>query len=195
MKYIEGYWWPDDCGTKYKASLRKVKSLKEIIRLSGEYERRRLVIQAGGSYGVWPRLLSKYFQEVHTFEPDEISYVCLKKNVGNFNNITTYQVALGEKIRWVAIKHKSLTSHHVIPGNIVKLMPIDSYLWSHCDAILLDIEGYEIHALCGAIETIRKYRPFILTEKPFEDVETFMEEQNYAKYIVIQNDTIWTPYY
>ena len=41
---------------------------------------------------------------------------------------------------------------------------IDDLNLTECDLIMLDVEGYELHALNGAIETIKKYGPVICIE-------------------------------
>ena len=48
-------------------------------------------------------------------------------------------------------------------GNIPTLL-IDDLNLTECDLIMLDVEGYELHALNGAIETIKKYGPVICVE-------------------------------
>ena len=41
---------------------------------------------------------------------------------------------------------------------------IDNLNLHGCDLIQLDVEGYELNALLGAIETIKKYKPVLCIE-------------------------------
>src|SRR5271169_24297 len=56
---------------------------------------KRFVIQAGGSIGLYPRLLSDIFEMVYTFEPNGLSFYCLSHNCQK-DNIIKMQAALGE---------------------------------------------------------------------------------------------------
>ena len=78
MIAIEGLYWPDDVGTKWRHSLRHVRSLEWAI---ARCKRRRTAVQAGGNIGLWPRRLAHSFDRVITFEPDDISRECLACNV------------------------------------------------------------------------------------------------------------------
>lgn len=128
-------------------------------------------IQAGGGYGLWPLILSKTFKYVYTFEPEPICFFYLSKNCIKKDNIIFKQAALGEKNNKVTIKRKSFLSHKIIRNDLtneegkVDCITIDSLKLKKCDAIILDIEGYEYFALQGAIETIKKFKPLILIEE------------------------------
>ena len=66
---------------------------------------------------------------------------------------------------------------------------IDNLNLPGCDLIQLDIEGYELKALKGAIETIKKYKPVICVElceswlnryeNTSEDIYNFLHSLNY----------------
>ena len=51
----------------------------EIIKLLPQ-NKRKLIIQAGGNAGLYPKLYSTMFEKVITFEPDHRWFVCLINN-------------------------------------------------------------------------------------------------------------------
>jgi len=140
------------------------------VQLSDKYRNgSRVCIQAGGCIGLWPALLSRYFEDVYTFEPDSLNYECMKYNLAGINNIHHQQAALGTKPGQCTIQRKekyenNCVAGQVIDGNDVDVITIDSLNLNHVDLIWLDIEGYEVNALQGAIETIKRCRPVIGVE-------------------------------
>lgn len=133
---------------------------------------RRLVVQAGGNLGLFPKRLAEEFEEVYTFEPDSSLFYRLRQNASE-SNIHAYCAAVGCSREGVSLKsdrrdnsgkpgHEGLT-YVAGPGSIQQLL-IDDLNLPACDLIYLDIEGYEFNALRGAVETIAKYRPVIAVE-------------------------------
>lgn len=184
---IQGLWWPDDVGDKWDHSLHHVHSVEAGIR---RCTTRRTAIQAGGNIGLWPRRLAQCFERVFTFEPDALSRECLIRNVPQ--NVTVSGAALGRTPGQCRIKHKSLGSHRVaedVNGD-VPIITIDSLDRFDVDFLQLDIEGYELHALEGAILTITRSRPVIQLElrgfthhfgKRDDDVRQMLESLGYRQ--------------
>lgn len=193
---IRGYWWPADVGDQWTFSLKRIQSMLHAIRWCEEHQRTRTVVQAGGSIGVWPRTLSEHFQHVYTFEPEPVSFHCLCRNV-LAANVYKLQAALGNNRSCVNIRRTKLTSHKVDgPGSIPQIR-IDDLGLNSCDALLLDIEGGERHALAGAGILLSMCHPLVLVEtraKPSEDlawIEEFLKNSGYVKLIHIELDTIY----
>lgn len=160
MRKIEGFYWPDDVGEKWRHSLRHVMSLEPTLK---RCRGRRLAVQAGGNMGLWPRRMAEAgFLRVLTFEPDAESRACLQRNVPA--SVEVHNCALGADAGMCRIDHRSLGSHRVVPGNEVYIVRLDHFALLDCDLLQLDIEGYEWHALSGAAETIARCRPLIHLE-------------------------------
>lgn len=185
MTQIHGLWWPDDVGTKWKHSLKHVRSVEWAIT---HCARRRTAVQAGGNMGLWPRRLAEAFARVVTFEPDAISRACLQRNVPPSVEVRTE--ALGAVPGWCAMAHSSLGSHHVEDGQAVEVTTIDALGLTDLDFLQLDIEGYEWHALAGAVATIQSCRPLIQVElreftarygKSDSDVRTLLASLGYQE--------------
>ena len=159
MIQIQGLWWPDDVGDKWRHTFRHVRALEWAISAC---HRRRTAVQAGGNIGAWPRRLAEVFDRVFTFEPDQISRACLERNVPA--NVTVFPAALGASRGRCSIHRESLGSHRVIDGEEVYVVPLDSFGFEDVDLLQLDVEGYEWHALMGAVETILRCHPLIQVE-------------------------------
>lgn len=160
MIELQGLWWPDDVGEKWKHALSHLASLE--VGLS-QCTTRRTAVQAGGNVGLWPRRLAQVFDRVFTFEPDGPSRACLDRNVPR--NVVVSAAALGSAPGTCGLSHKSLGSHRVIEdGAGVAITTVDSLNRFDVDFLQLDIEGYELHALEGAVLTITRSRPVIQLE-------------------------------
>jgi FkbM family methyltransferase len=156
-----------------------------------------VVIQAGGNCGMYPRLFSNYFKWVYTFEPDPINFMALTLNCQR-DNIVKMQAALGDVHAMVEVHRHTLHNvgmHQVKqnPGAHVPQLRIDDLALQDCDLIQLDIEGYEINALRGAIETITKFRPVVVVENNTVDIKNYFDKLKYTVASTSHMDTIYRP--
>lgn len=135
-------------------------------------KQRNVVVQAGGNCGLYPRLFAEYFQTVYTFEPDPLNFHCLVNNCQK-DNIIKINAALGEANGLVRVKRAGMNNvgmHTVTdqPGGdfpmITPQLTIDNLSLPTCDLIQLDVEGYEMKVLQGAIKTIKSCHPVISCE-------------------------------
>jgi FkbM family methyltransferase len=136
---------------------------------------RDTVIQAGGNCGVWPRTLAPLFSRVLTFEPDSRNYKCLEHNTRGLRGVVAFNYALGDVAGYGTMDTPSHETDNCgalqfVPAvtdsgaSDVPMMRIDSLGLTKCDLIYLDIEGFEIPALRGALETILRCKPVIVIE-------------------------------
>lgn len=167
-----GMWWPDydAAPARTLAYVRKhIDDVNETIRVA---TRKRVCVQAGGHVGIWPLRLARHFDAVLTFEPDPALFECLKRNTQKSVNIQCFPVALGASPGEASMRVDAKAgSWSIDPGGSVpvRMTTIDLALRTtgiySCDAIVLDVEGYEVDALLGASETIRRDRPVIHVEE------------------------------
>lgn len=156
------------------------------------------IVQAGGCCGMYPKLFSRYFERVITFEPAPLNWFCLTQNCTE-PNIIAYNAAIGEFDQNILL---SIASYSNVGTNTVsqvehagtievQQMRIDSLNLDACDAIQLDIEGYEISALMGAVETISKFRPVISleTRNQNDPSHQFLYSLGYQVHATTTNDT------
>lgn len=124
-----------------------------------------VAVQAGGNCGVWPAAMGTKFRLVYTFEPDPINFRCLCANAPA-ENVFKFNSALGEHHRSVGLDRRpeNIGAHQVDGAGDIPTLRIDDLGLYACDLIYLDIEGYELPALRGAEDTIRRCQPVIAIE-------------------------------
>ena len=133
---------------------------------------KRTAIDLGGNIGMMAYRMCKDFDEVHSFEPLFADHII--KNTQEFNNITIYPVAVGDKKDTVTMR---VGMYHSGGSNIVtekqsnqtyaedvEVVVLDDYNFEKVDFLKVDVEYYEYQALCGALETIKRCSPTILIE-------------------------------
>lgn len=150
----------------------------------GKVWKHRTCIQAGGACGIWPYRLAQLFDQVATFEPLDDNFECLEANLAGVNNVHSFHGVLGsgaEPYSQVGMEQHPREKHNAgsqqvklgvmgptATGRTFQTYPvftIDKMTKPYdVDAIILDLEGYEIPALQGAHETIERCHPVICVE-------------------------------
>lgn len=138
------------------------------LKFSEFTKNKKVVIQAGGNAGMYPKQYEDLFETVYTFEPDPLNFFCLSNNTTS--KTIKFQACLGNDKKLVNLSNRTYTEN-VNSGGIfvqgegnIPTLKIDDLNLSHCDLIHLDIEGYEKEALMGGAETIQKFSPVIVLE-------------------------------
>lgn len=159
---VEGWWCPPIM-TGPAAYLRR--SL-DLDRYTPRVRKPRVAVQAGGHIGIYPRILAERFQRVHTFEPDWVNFACLAMNAA-LPNVYAARAALGPSHAGATIHlhGKNTGGHQISAAGPIPMVRIDDIGLDQCDAIFLDLEGYEIPALKGAMTTLAKHRPLLVIEE------------------------------
>jgi FkbM family methyltransferase len=154
-----GIWWPPG-EAHYRGT--RVRLADEMLRHVG---RGRVVVQAGGHVGLWPRALARVFETVYTCEPDAANFACLTRNVDH-TKVIAMRAVLGAAPGCVGLHSTTgRTGLHYIAGvGVVPTVRVDDLGLDALDALVLDVEGYEWFALEGAKDTIAVHRPVILLE-------------------------------
>ena len=160
-----------------------------------------VVVQAGGAAGMYPRLLAQRFKYVYTFEPHYINFHCLVHNCSPCPNVYKFQGALGNENKMVGLvcNNKNFGEAEIIESEAdndgaIPVFCIDQLNLFKCDLIWLDIEGYEIFALKGAVETIKKFKPTLVVENGGQRrIPEFMENMNYTHSEMSSADWIYLP--
>ena len=139
-------------------------------------EKKGTVVQAGGNFGLYPALYTEFFDTVYTFEPDPLNFNCLVLNCQS-HNIIKMNCALGENNGYakIIIRSPSNLGMNAIEEtesyvDSIPIVKVDSFDFPDVRLIQFDLEGYELPALKGAINTIQKYKPLIMLETSEERV-------------------------
>ena len=187
-----GWWWPKhDTPGQGGAWFDLAGPFAETPKkMAGYVPQKRVVVQAGGNGGLYPKSFSQLFDLVYTFEADPINFACLSLNVTE-SNVFKFHAALGFHRQGIS------TANDMFPGNMgakyvggtgpIPTLRIDDLGLEVCDLIQLDIEGFELHALHGAQETITRCHPVLALEFGWEgrygisrqDIDLFLNAVNY----------------
>lgn len=205
MKSINGIWLPDheehlqafaNKGEKGKWTYQ----MHKLAAAMGHVKQRRLAVDVGGHCGLWSKELTQLFDKVVAFEPVEDHRECFKLNVSG--NYDLHACALGEKDGMVKIHtSKGSSGDSWVDGDgDIPMTTLDSFELQNVDFIKLDCEGYELFALKGGQETIKRDHPVVIVEqKPgrarkfgVEDTEavTWLKKLGYELKQVISGDYI-----
>jgi len=164
MEMIErnGFWWPVNDDWCWRVIHDELPDLDLAVRLA---KGRALAVQAGGNVGVWAAHLAKQFVKVVTVEPDAVNYECLKRNVPD--NVAHLRAGFGASAGSVSLVNVdgNAGAHYVGGAGAIPIITIDSLDLPACDLLCLDVEGGEPAALCGAEQTIRRFRPVVMFEE------------------------------
>lgn len=153
-----------------------------------------VVVQAGGCCGMYPLFYGNYFKNVYTFEPDFFNFRALWCNLKG-NKFHIYHAALGNVETMIDMKQKmngigeSYIDPKTIGKGLIKQVTIDMLDLNACDLIHLDCERYEPFIIVGAIKTIKKFSPVVITEKGSGWKE--LEKLGYRKKEELEMDTIF----
>ncbi len=146
----------------------------------------------GAHIGILPRIFAGWFQTVLAFEPDHENFLCLLQNLNNISGVKACEAALTHKHGTARMtpgnqsQHPHLTSSP--HGLGVDTLPLDSIGLVACDLLQLDVNGCELLALEGAVDTIYKHRPLIVVEvndsatrmgHTLNDVDEWMAKRGY----------------
>lgn len=178
LAQIDGLWWPADDQAARPVITRDC--APAIAQLVAHIPGRDLIVQAGANVGLYPLALADRFQRVLTAEPDGVNWACLVRNLearDSLGRIEAHGVAFGASAGVCApleVHPHNCGAHRVNFGKgEVPVRTIDSFDLPACDAIWLDIEGAELFALSGAVDTIRRFSPVIACEDKGLDRQFF----------------------
>lgn len=156
-----------------------------------------VAIDVGAHVGFWTLDMAQKFTLVFAFEPAPDTYECLRRNMAEFRNVITAQMAVGERAGQCAMmddpermaigKPANTGARYVdIKGTGTPVMALDDLEFGGCDLLKIDVEGFEAAVLRGATSMITTYRPVIIMEcdKRFE--QRFGLEKHAAELQVLE---------
>ena len=179
-----------------------------------DQSKREIAIDIGAHVGLMSRVLSKYYQQILSFEPSHENRFCLSKNIGpQSNNVIVFPYALGDKDNTkLQLKiHPNNTGGnslkeeycaHGIKKEEVIVRTLDSITASLCNSgkrislIKIDIQGAEEEAIIGGLKTIQEHKPIILCEIETKRgansaIMKLLSENGYSNGIKWQKDAVF----
>lgn len=178
--------------------------IADILELYAPNKPRRVALDVGGCVGMMAVPFAQHYEQVHTFEINPVVRECLKLNTQHYPNITVHDCGLSDKEGPVKFAVSNFTGGSKVSPKGDKVYPVktlDSFGFEDVDLIKMDVEGHEFQALIGASDTIRKYRPLIITEihshrdrRNYKYRQAIFDHMKLLEYELIdvrQNDYIW----
>tara|TARA_B100001057_G_C22782770_1_gene924326 strand:- start:116 stop:781 length:666 start_codon:yes stop_codon:yes gene_type:complete len=217
MKKIRDYYIPDT-DTHFIKYLEKFEHYQEAQRNRAlSYVKNwRLAIDIGANIGLWSKDLSSFFDRLVCFEPNEFCIDYLKKNI-DLNKSTINSFALGSKNETKDLLIHSTNSgassfinktktgydykSNPIYGEFsvetkalnVEVKKLDSFKYTNIDFIKIDVQGFELEVLEGAIKTLINNDPILCIEEdsPGDSKSLkFLEDYNYQVIDIINKEHI-----
>jgi len=123
------------------------------------------VLDIGAWVGTWSYAMQKFCKSIIAFEPDSTNFKCLYRNLGPFNHIICNQNAIGEKNGNVSLTEDNFTQAKRIENNQgnIQMFTVDYYNYTDVELIKIDVEGYEMRVLEGAMQTLKSVK-FLMIE-------------------------------
>lgn len=171
MRLVDGWYITDD-DAEIGANPVKRQSAKDlrVIGTALKHVRGRdLVIQAGARVGLWPRTLAQHFARVIAFEPESRNEECARANTANLPNVEIRRAALGKEADRMMVEYSTVHSgsHQIVTSGGDEWCEVGTIdgLCESPHAIFLDIEGFELYALEGALKTLERCKPLLVIEQ------------------------------
>lgn len=168
-----------------------------------------LAIDGGAHVGTWAKPLAGQFQQVIAVEPSSDTFEALTANMAQFNcrNVTLVHAALGAEpgrvdvlLEGRGLAMQNTGARYVQPGDAIPQVTIDSWQVPSLGFLKLDVEGSELAALQGAIQTLKRCRPIVLFEvkglgrrygEAKDAPQTFLKRLGYRELAVAGCDRIY----
>lgn len=145
------------------------------------------ILDIGANIGNHTLMFRKYFPnvDIYAFEPLFYNYELLQKNVSQLSDVHIFKVALSDKHDIIKINNdfqefNSGAASVSNTGESVLSIPLDALNLSNVSFMKIDVEGWELHVINGALKTIQINRPKIwLEDGTGETVDYMVRELNY----------------
>ena len=155
----------------------------------------RLCLDIGSNIGQWTRPLSKKFEKVICFEPNKNFIECFNKNITE-NNVVLYNYGLSDK-EHTAKQEGSTTILKNEPGD-VECKTLDSFNFTDVDLIKIDVDGFELQCVKGAVQTLTDNNPVLNIEMKWakrpdvcNKVSKILKSIGYIRTNTVKSDEVW----
>ena len=180
----------NDTTGRYRQERQRTNALRYV-------ESKRNCIDIGSHVGLWTRELASKLEQVYCFEPNPVFIECFKKNITE-TNVQLFQYGLSNNEHTASMKETNSTMMNDEPGSI-QCRTLDSFNLNNIDFIKIDVDGFEVKVLNGAIETITRNKPAINIEMKKEkrpsiciEIRKILSSLSYYPRRRTRSDIIWT---
>ena len=155
----------------------------------------RVCLDIGSNIGQWTRPLAKRFESVVCFEPNPNFRECFEKNIQE-KNVLLWPYGLSDK------EHKAKQDFNSTvlqqEDGDIECRTLDSFGLTNVDFVKIDVDGFEIPLLTGAIETLTKNNAVInieMKESKRSDIvsrsKQILENYGYKFHSRTKSDEVW----
>lgn len=165
--------YPIDCKKRYFIDeITKVLNHNETLIDTGAYDGRvslRFISETGGR-----------FNKIHCIEPDTKNRNKLVKNLTDIDRVTVHNFGLGSVNKKIGFSFDNgyVSSVDYLSKKKITIKKLDSIRNLAPTVIKYHLEGYELDALRGSIDTIIKYRPIVMVTT-YHTVDGIYDIPNY----------------
>lgn len=164
-------------------------------------------IDIGANIGYYTALISPLVRRTYAFEPDSRNHPHLGTVITRTGNARLIKQAVADKSGYMQFDTSAAaTVSHLLPdaekgqGEEVEVTSLDDFCRTHPDvlpvAVKVDIEGFDILALEGAVQVAKKFKPIYCIEfnlepgraNSAERLQKFLETVKYDLYAVCRKD-------
>lgn len=159
------------------------------------------LIHAGTFFGdMLPSFSKSCSGTVYAFEPVLENYVLAKLSIeaNDLDNVVIINSGLGSKLSTTRIdtgeqadKHHGGASQIAATGQRTSLMTIDTLELKNVSVLQLDVEGFELEALRGAVRTLRASVPTVLIEDNNSNCAPFLQSISYSHVGSVPGLEVW----
>jgi FkbM family methyltransferase len=130
------------------------KCLNKFIKWCDKHNKKfNTVLDIGAWCGTWSKVMENYSKQVIAFEPDGVHFTCLEKNCTV--NCEPRQQAVGSESKFISLTEDNFTqAKRVLGDGAIEMVTVDSLQLNDVDLIKIDVEGYEMEVLKGAVNTL-----------------------------------------
>ena len=139
-----------------------------------------------------------YCEQAVAIEPDPMHYECLVKNLPS--DVQTHQCAIGNESKFVSLSDDNFTQARRVMGEgKIPMVTIDSLNIKEVDLIKIDVEGYEMEVLRGAVDTLEN-ADYLMIElnnnsKKYGssnlEIEKYLAKLGFKPMIKLWPDVVW----
>jgi len=118
------------------------------------------IVDIGAWCGTWTLSMQQYAKNIHCYEPNNLHYGCLARNITPYSHVESYNQAVGNEDGFVKLTEERATQNTrvLLEKGETKINKLDSLGYKDIDFIKIDVEGLEMEVLKGAEKTLENVK-------------------------------------